>query len=276
MRVLNLESFGFKLPYTKLYYEGTLPNKRFVGIVGTRQAGKQWCNFAASLGKAFAENGFCVVSGFASGIDISAHLGCLESGVPGSVLAILATPIDKVYPAEHQGIVNKVLNNGGVVATINPGNLTVHKSDFVLRNSVISAFSEVLFFIQGSTKSGAMHTVKYALDFGKEVYVCPGPPWDSNCTGTNQLIKEGCPIITSVDDALEIFGIRKKEKQVELTDDERLVLSVIKSVKPCFIESLFERTGLSIVKLDSALQGLESKGLIEQIFTGEILTKLSY
>lgn len=43
-----------------------------------------------------------VVSGLANGIDRAAHEGALN--VSGSIIAMLDTPLDRSYPAEHMSL----------------------------------------------------------------------------------------------------------------------------------------------------------------------------
>ncbi|HIQ25783.1 MAG TPA: hypothetical protein EYH48_00400 [Aquifex aeolicus] len=62
-----------------LYLIGKLSERGF-SIVGTRKASKEGKKKAREFAKGLAQNGFTVISGGASGIDLQAHLGALEGG----------------------------------------------------------------------------------------------------------------------------------------------------------------------------------------------------
>ena len=48
-----------------------------------------------------------------------------------------------------------------------------------------------------------MITVDFALEQGKNVYVLPGNINSKNSEGTNDLLKQGAKIVTSIEDILE-------------------------------------------------------------------------
>ncbi|MCS6894406.1 MAG: DNA-protecting protein DprA, partial [Deltaproteobacteria bacterium] len=143
MKVLSLANLNLNLPYEQLYYVGQWSAKRKVAIVGTRSATLEYCKFTFNLAKQLALAGLNIVSGFAYGIDIYAHLGCLHSRVPESITAILAVPLDKISPKEHTKYVKDILQLHGFIGTVNRGDKEVYRNDFVLRNSVIAAISEL-------------------------------------------------------------------------------------------------------------------------------------
>jgi DNA processing protein len=57
--------------------------------------------------------------------------------------------------------------------------------------------------VEMGERSGARHTVEYALEMGKEVFAVPGPIGAPTSAGTNQLLKEGARLVTSARDVLE-------------------------------------------------------------------------
>ena len=54
-----------------------------------------------------------VVSGLAYGIDTIAHRGCLDAG--GVTVAVLGTPIDKIYPRAHEPVARQIIKQGGAI-----------------------------------------------------------------------------------------------------------------------------------------------------------------
>jgi len=65
-----------------------LMNEGGVAIVGSRDATEEDLQFGAHLGKTAAEQGVCVVSGGAAGVDETAMLGALQAG--GRAVGVLA------------------------------------------------------------------------------------------------------------------------------------------------------------------------------------------
>ena len=85
-------------PPTALYANGrpeTL-NAPCVAIVGTRHPTSYGARVAKKLSRTLAQQGACIVSGMATGIDGYAHQAALEVG--GRTVAVLGAGIDEVYP----------------------------------------------------------------------------------------------------------------------------------------------------------------------------------
>ena len=95
-----------------LYVAGTLSeaDQFAIGIVGTRNSspyGRQVTErFAADL----AAGQVTVVSGLALGIDTIAHTATLDAG--GRTLAILASGLDIIYPADNNSLARRIVESG--------------------------------------------------------------------------------------------------------------------------------------------------------------------
>jgi DNA processing protein len=71
------------------------------------------------------------------------------------------------------------------------------------------ALSRAALVVEMGLKSGAQHTVGYALEQGKDVLAVPGPITSGASAGTNQLIRDGAGVVTSardVEDLLEALA----------------------------------------------------------------------
>jgi len=96
-----------------LYFKGgaNLNPLHAVSIVGTRKAtayGLSLCrDFVASL----KGLDILVVSGLAFGIDACVHETCLESNIP--TLGVLGHGLDRIYPAQLEGLEKKLFYRGG-------------------------------------------------------------------------------------------------------------------------------------------------------------------
>jgi DNA processing protein len=143
-----------------------------VAVVGTRDATSTGEKVASKVAKWLSEQGWCVVSGLAKGIDTAAHRGTLDAR--GRTAAIMATPLNKVYPAENRQLANDILDSGGCWISELPLWGKFHKGSFVQRDRIQSGLSVAVIPVQTDVEGGTMHTVRYAEQQGR-LLLCPRP-----------------------------------------------------------------------------------------------------
>jgi DNA processing protein len=182
-------------PYM-LFYRGLLPPKEnnAVGIVGTRKPTAQGRRAARRAGASWASSGYTVVSGLAWGIDGEAHLGCLEA--QGRTLAIMGTGIDKVYPTLHKKLAHRILDEGGALISEYGRGAPGGKHQFPLRNRVISGLSRGVLLIEAPERSGALGTLEWAMDQGREIWLqkeCLNSPQGA---GLRRAAEQGAKVIS--------------------------------------------------------------------------------
>jgi DNA processing protein len=181
----------------------TLPGRPGVAMVGTRAPTPYGRDVVADLGNGVAFAGYTVVSGMARGVDTLAHRAALGAG--GRALGVLGHGIDLVYPPENRDLFAAVRDRGLLISEMPPGEKPL-AGNFPRRNRLIAALSRAVLVVEMGLKSGAQHTVTYALELGREVMAVPGPITSAASAGTNQLIKDGARPVTCVDDVLEALG----------------------------------------------------------------------
>ena len=168
-----------------------------VGIVGARIASAAGQRFARGLAQDLGGAGYVVVSGMARGIDGAAHEGALETGT----VAVLAGGVDDVYPPEHAGLYERLIEEGCVVSE-RPVGLRAQAKDFPRRNRLISGLSEGVVVVEAELRSGSLITARLANEQGREVFAVPGSPLDPRARGTNDLIRQGATLCEGIDDVL--------------------------------------------------------------------------
>ena len=98
-----------------------------------------------------------------------------------------------------------ILENHGLILSEYVVGTKPLKKNFPARNRIISGLSDGILVIEAKLKSGTLITVDFGLEQGKNVYAIPGNITSDNSTGTNELIKQGAKIVTSIDDILEDY-----------------------------------------------------------------------
>jgi len=256
----------------QLYVRGNLPkdcNLNFA-IVGTRAASDYGKTLAFKIAKELAKLGFNIVSGLALGIDTQAHLGALAAN--GRTTAVMGSAPDdnSIYPSENLNLVKKIISSGGaVISEYEPGT----KSEiwfFPERNRIISGLSRGVLVVEAPEKSGALITARVALEQNREVFAIPGSIFSKNSFGTNNLIKSGAKMVTTVDDILEELnltdlktekGIKEKEN---LTEEEKIILKIVEK-EPIHIDKVCEISKMAANQVLSIVSVLEIKGIIKNI-----------
>ncbi len=247
-----------------LYFRGKLPQNmskkgnsrpKTVAIVGSRHNTRYGEDVAYRLAYELAKHHVIIISGLAYGIDSIAHKGCLAAG--GKTIAVLGTPINRIYPVNHKTLAKQIIEqNGAIISEYAPrtkeyyssplapgeyyddvGNRTQDpKTSFLYRNRLISGLSDAVVVVEAAEKSGSLNTATHALEQGKEVFAVPGNITSPYSQGCNKLIKQGATPCTCPDDILQILfpkEFTQKHKRLKTnnligdTDVETLILQAI-------------------------------------------------
>ncbi|MEG1985544.1 MAG: DNA-processing protein DprA [Clostridia bacterium] len=251
-----------------LYAKGNLNllKSRCISVVGTRSPTRYGINVTRDFVAAFAQAGLTIVSGFARGIDTAAHKTAVELELP--TIAVVASGLDIVYPAENLYLSKLIIDNNGLFLSEYKLGTRVTTYNFPERNRIISGLSEGVFVPEMTEKSGTMITVNHALEQGKTVYVVPANINSPASKGSNQLIKtmQGC-IVTEPQDVLKDLNIDTalpEKEMYQMTLVEQQIISELEKGEAHF-ETLIKCTGLTVNELNSILLELEISDLIEKI-----------
>ncbi len=195
-------------PPIVLYVLGSIPDDEcdFVGMVGTRnpdESGKQLAyNFAYDL----SENNKVIVSGGAYGIDYFSHKGCTDAS--GRTVCVLGCGIDRLNTKIKNYILSIIPQKGAVISEYPPGYPPTNFT-FPLRNRIISGMSDCTLIVQAGLGSGALITVRYAIEQNKKIFSVPGDMSNIYATGTNYLISRGFSTALSYKDISDWYDKSK-------------------------------------------------------------------
>jgi DNA processing protein len=254
-----------------IFVKGTtnLNNPKIISIVGTRNAS----NYGLTLCKKFVaelvERGYkpLIVSGLAYGIDVCAHTAALSNGL--DTVAVMGTPLNKIYPAPHENIARQIEKQGALVSEFATGT-TVASGNFVSRNRIIAGLADVTIIVESSKKGGALLTANFANSYNREVMAFPGRVGDEHSQGCNNLIKSNkATLLESVDDLEYLMNWSTKpkvlQKQIELvnlTEPEQDILNLLKNTDSESIDTISATTGISLPELSAFLLNMEFAEII--------------
>ncbi len=166
-----------------LYCKGYLPllNQKGVSIVGSRNVSDSEIQITKRIAQKLAENGINVISGYAKGVDTSAHLGALEAH--GTTTMILSFGINHITIKRELEDLNWE-KNALFVSQFAPY-VRFSAQNAMTRNKLVCAMSKAIIVIKSGPErdssgkmSGTFDAGKSALDMGIPVFVLS--PQDSN------------------------------------------------------------------------------------------------
>ncbi|WP_307826770.1 DNA-processing protein DprA [Streptomyces pactum] len=176
---------------------------RSVALVGARACSDYGTHMASVLGAGLAERGWAVVSGAAHGVDAAAHRGALAAG--GATVAVLASGVDVAYPRAHTVLIERMAQQGILVAELPPGSHPT-RSRFVQRNRVIAALTRGTVVVEAQYRSGSLVTARRALALGRAVMGVPGPVTSGLSAGVHELLRGEGVLVTDAAEVAEMIG----------------------------------------------------------------------
>lgn len=265
-------------PYL-LYYRGDLAclNEICIAVVGSRRASSYGKTQSRRFGCELAGQGITLVSGMARGIDTEAHKGALEGG--GKTAAVLGSGLDVIYPSENQGLYQQISEQGIVLTEFPPGTRP-EPGNFPRRNRIISGLSRGVLVVEAQQRSGALITVDFALEQGRDVFAVPGAINSKNSEGANNLIKQGACLVSEINDILSEYGLvpaegstgPQQEQLFALSDGEQKVLNLFET-EPEHFDELVYKSRMTVGELSACLLQMELKGIIKT-FPGNYYVKI--
>lgn len=257
-----------------IYYKGQLSSKdqRSVSIVGTRKATTSALQIAKDIAGRLAKAGVTVISGLAMGIDTAAHEGALEGG--GRTIAVLANPLDSVYPRQNANLAKKILQSGGALISEYAVGSETFPNRFLERNRIVSGLSPATVVVEAPEGSGSLVTANLALEQNREVFVVPGPIGHENYQGSHKLIRAGARLVTSAADILEDLAWPDESSQAgqlfnsppaNLVPTQRLIFDALRGAGTGLeVDKIREITKMSVLEVTRNLTFLQIKGLIKE------------
>lgn len=140
-----------------------------VAVVGTRGASEDGIKRARKVARTLVEAGYMVLSGLARGIDRAAHEATLDAG--GRTVAVMGTGIDRMYPAEHKQLAERIVASGGALISQFEPNATGARHTFPIRNATMSGLALATVVVEAGETSGAKVQALAGLRHGSGVFL---------------------------------------------------------------------------------------------------------
>ena len=246
-----------------------------LAIVGSRNPTPQGEANARQFAKAFAEQGLCIVSGLALGVDGAAHDGALLGG--GQTIAVVGTGLDRVYPKKHLALAHRIVANGLIISEFPIGTPPLN-ANFPKRNRIISGLSVGTLVVEAALKSGSLITARLASEQGKDVFAIPGSIHSPLSRGCHYLIKQGAKLVETAQDVMEELKIPLSRVTPPPNEDEETpagFTSFMSGGDTSFLsalgydivglDALQARTGLPTPELQAKLLELELDGFVTRL-----------
>ncbi|MGZ8553402.1 MAG: DNA-processing protein DprA [Chitinophagaceae bacterium] len=258
---------------TLLYYKGDtdLNSEKVVAVIGTRSHTEYGKQVTEKLVEELTEQNIVVVSGLAYGIDAIAHKTALKNKL--LTVGVLAHGLDQVYPAQHTNLAKEILKAGGGLLTEFRSKSKPDKHNFPTRNRIVAGMSDATIVIETGIKGGSMITAELANNYNKDVFAFPGKVTDAKSAGCNHLIKNNkAVLLTDAQELIELMGWEAKSQKsrarsqrelfIELSEDEKIIISILKEKNTVHIDEINLRSGLSSSSVAAAILNLELQNVV--------------
>jgi DNA processing protein len=184
---------GLLLKFPQIHAVGdiSLVARPRIAIVGARKATAEGRRRAAQLARDCARAGIVVVSGLAEGIDYEAHTAAIDHG--GKTIAVVGTPLDKVYPAKHAALQHAIYRDHLLLSPFTWGDKFA-PSNFPERNRIMARLAMATVIIEASDTSGSLHQAAESVMVGHPVFITAGVLDNPKLTWPKRFIGDDKPL----------------------------------------------------------------------------------
>jgi DNA processing protein len=218
-----------------------------------------------------------VVSGLARGIDSAAHRAALAEGL---TVAVVGSGLARPYPLANRGLVEAILDTGGLLLSEYPPLAGARRHHFPERNRLISGLTRGVVVVEAGEQSGSLITARLALEQGRDVAAVPGSVLNPMGRGCHRLLRQGAALVENADDVLEAFclqhspavggpGTPSGAPPSDLSPGLAAIMAVVEDSLTT-LDQVVAATGLSGPAASAALVELELSGFVRQVPGGYI------
>ncbi len=187
-----------------------LPRPR-VAIIGSRKASSEGLETAKELARKLSKKGVVIVSGLAEGIDTAAHTATIEA--KGRTIAVLGTPLDRVYPQKNSQLQKEIMEDHLAVSQF-PVGYPIQRRNFVLRNRTMALIANASIIVQAGETSGSLHQGWEALRLGRPLFIWKSVARDPSLNWAKKMMWYGASELTDPKQVLAELPSSKRISQI--------------------------------------------------------------
>jgi DNA processing protein len=256
-------------------------SRPIIAMVGARNATQGGIDNALAFARYLSDQGWCIASGLAQGIDAAAHEGALRAGPKGGgTVAILGTGIDIVYPPKNHELAHRIAQHGALVSEF-PLGTRVMPYQFPKRNRIVAGLARGVLVVEAARQSGSLITARLAAEMGREVFAIPGSIHSPLSRGCHALIRQGAKLVESAQDIHDELGLPQpsaatadglcvpsKNNADAAGETKNSVVLEALGYDPVHLDTLQQRTRLDPGELNGQLLELELDEFIFRLDDG--------
>ena len=254
-----------------LFFKGNADfnSGKVISIVGTRNSTEYGRDICRNLLADLKVHNPLIISGLAYGIDYAAHKEALKNII--STVGVMAHGLDRIYPAQHRSIAEKMLECGGLLTEF-MSETVPDRENFPKRNRIIAGLADATIIVEASIRGGALITAELANSYNRDVFAYPGRINDEYSSGCNHLIKTNrANLLSKVADLEYILNWNfaepvKSNPQlsllINLSDEEQIIVNILSERGSLAVDDLAILTGFQQSKLAVNILSMEMKSLI--------------
>jgi len=178
-----------------------------VSIIGTRKPSSDGLKAAERITRALVGNNVIIVSGLAEGIDTHAHQTAIKFG--GKTIAVIGTPLNKVYPQKNSQLQQEIMKNHLVISQY-PIGYPITRKNFVLRNRTMALISDATIIAEAGDTSGSLHQGWEALRLGRPLFIWTSVVKNEKLTWAKDMLKYGAIELFDPIETLQVLPTQLK------------------------------------------------------------------
>ncbi|MGH9543644.1 MAG: DNA-processing protein DprA [Terriglobales bacterium] len=198
-------------PIELFYFQGwwDLVDTACVAVVGTRKPTDSGITRTEKLVHSLVKDGYTIVSGLASGIDTVAHRTAIRDH--GLTIAVIGTPLSKVYPSDNAGLQQEIARDFLVISQVpiirySRQDWRINRSFFPQRNITMSALARATVIVEASDTSGTLMQARAAIQQKRKLFILDSSFHDRSLTWPRQFEKLGAVRVRDYEDVQKHLG----------------------------------------------------------------------
>jgi DNA processing protein len=257
-----------------LFSEGNIHFEKqpIISIVGTRNMTSYGRSFIENLLEDIQPYNPIIVSGFAYGVDITAHKFAVKNKL--QTIAVMAHGLEHIYPKSHKKYVHQVVENGGFY-TEHWHNEPPLRENFLQRNRIVAGIAEAVIIVESAARGGSLVTATIANSYNRDVFAVPGRISDTYSQGCNSLIRTNkAALLNSSEDLVYLLNWDQKKQHskviqpqlfIDLQGDEKTIYEYLLVNGKTLLDTLALACRLPIYKISGILVNLELQGIVRPL-----------